>query len=210
MSSTVVSPRVASFITLPGELLNQIYELALIQEDPIELWSEEVINYQNVLPQAILRESFLTTRRKLGVGLLRTCHKIRNEASRIFYEANAFRFSGSGGWDGLYRFLLALGPTNRLHVKRLGVFIPLEPRLYTSEHSISLCRGENWTPRCLEVLKNSEKVVHECCALIAEEETVAIDIHNPTRGCGHGLVENVHRQLIRYPTSCRSQHGASK
>ncbi|KAI9718756.1 MAG: hypothetical protein M1812_003930 [Candelaria pacifica] len=173
MSSTKdLGPPAASLGRLPGELLNQIYDLALTQEEPIELWSEKAIDYDKVHPKAILRDSFLDTRRKSGVGLLRTCRKFRNEASSVFFGANTFHFSGSGGWDGLYRFLLALDPTVRSCVKRLGVFIPLEPGLYTSEHSITLCRGESWTPRCLNVLNNSGKIVRECCALMAKEETV--------------------------------------
>ncbi|KAI9702878.1 MAG: hypothetical protein M1836_008092 [Candelina mexicana] len=172
MSSKSVVPPATTLLSLPGELLNQIYELALVQEEPIELWSEEAINYNSVHPKSILQESFRITRRRLGVGLLGTCRKFRNEASSIFFGANRFYFSGSGGWDGLFRFLIALDPTARSFIKRLGVFIPLEPGLYTAVHSTSLCRGEEWTPRSLNVLNNSGKVVRECCALMAKGKTL--------------------------------------
>ncbi|KAI9795923.1 MAG: hypothetical protein M1835_004952 [Candelina submexicana] len=165
-------PPATSLIDLPGELLNLIYELALIQEQPIELWSEEAIDYGKVHPKTILGDSFRITRRRLGVGLLRTCRKFRNEASSFFFGANKLYFSGSGGWDGLFRFLIALDPRARSFIKCLGVFIPLEPGLYTAEQSTSLCRGEKWTPRSLKVLNNSGKVVRECCALMAKGKTL--------------------------------------
>ncbi|KAL8836167.1 MAG: hypothetical protein Q9170_003020 [Blastenia crenularia] len=64
-------------------------------------------------------------RREMAVGLLRTCKQIYAETLATFYGRNDFQFLGCGGWQGLLRFFLTLGPNARRHIHRILVSVPL-------------------------------------------------------------------------------------
>ncbi|TKA75986.1 hypothetical protein B0A55_03254 [Friedmanniomyces simplex] len=72
------------FLTLPPELRNHIYELALVDTNPISIpWMY-----------------MLRSKEPSEPSLLRTCHRIRDEALPIFYSSNTFETSiiGLGEW----------------------------------------------------------------------------------------------------------------
>ncbi|KAI9673766.1 MAG: hypothetical protein M1829_004003 [Trizodia sp. TS-e1964] len=69
-------------LSLPGEILNRIYRLAVVSPLPIYLTAGEFY-YQT----------------PLSPGLLRTCRRIHAEASELFYAENTFICNvGSMGW----------------------------------------------------------------------------------------------------------------
>ncbi|KAL8717329.1 MAG: hypothetical protein Q9225_005421 [Loekoesia sp. 1 TL-2023] len=63
-------------------------------------------------------------RKDLAAGLMRSCRLVRREAAPYFWGANHFRFSGQGGWQGLLRFLLTVGPAARRHITTIDVVAP--------------------------------------------------------------------------------------
>ena len=65
-----------AFLSLPPELCNQIYELALTHEP-----------FVNIRRRNLTRGS-----EYIEPALTRTCRLIRNESLNIFYDANVFRF----------------------------------------------------------------------------------------------------------------------
>ncbi len=98
--------RRTTLLTLPPELRNLIYELALLQEDPIQISTSNISE----------RTAFL-----------RACKQIRREARAIFY-ANAFRIL----WDrttfhareDLFAFLARAGRGNVVHIPALTLEWP--------------------------------------------------------------------------------------
>ncbi|KAF7193298.1 hypothetical protein HII31_05392 [Pseudocercospora fuligena] len=72
----------ASFLDLPGELRNQIYEHALIMKSPIEF------GRMSLSPWARDNHQILTIRG--GLAMLATCRQIRSEALAYFYSKNEF------------------------------------------------------------------------------------------------------------------------
>ncbi|KAL8939079.1 MAG: hypothetical protein Q9216_003557 [Gyalolechia sp. 2 TL-2023] len=65
-------------------------------------------------------------RKELATGLLTTCKLVRAEASPLFWGENNFRFSGDGGWDGLLRFFITIGPVARRYITHMDISVPLE------------------------------------------------------------------------------------
>lgn len=63
-------------------------------------------------------------RKELAPGLLTTCSQVRIEAMSFFWGGNSFAFTGNGGWQGLLRFLLTIGPDVRRFIKQLQVSVP--------------------------------------------------------------------------------------
>ncbi|KAL8923362.1 MAG: hypothetical protein Q9208_004632 [Pyrenodesmia sp. 3 TL-2023] len=64
-------------------------------------------------------------RKHLAPGLLTTCSQVRLEAMPFFWGGNIFTFTGNGGWQGLLRFLLTIGPDARRFIKELQVSVPI-------------------------------------------------------------------------------------
>ncbi|KAI4152628.1 MAG: hypothetical protein L6R39_001763 [Caloplaca ligustica] len=63
-------------------------------------------------------------RKEMATGLLTTCKQVHAEASPYFWGENHFIFSGSGGWQGLLRFLLTIGPAARRQIRFLDLPAP--------------------------------------------------------------------------------------
>lgn len=118
-----------SFLGLPGEIRNQIYQLALVRDDSlIALWPTQNLDAKFLGYHRSLKHHHRDLRyvqRKLATGLLRTCRQVRSEAAPFFWGGNGFDFSGVGGWHGLLRFLLTIGEDAREHVTQLWVEAPL-------------------------------------------------------------------------------------
>ncbi|KAI9723734.1 MAG: hypothetical protein M1812_001034 [Candelaria pacifica] len=116
------------FLKLPGELRNRIYELTLVKDTPIELFSDTI----DISPSTRAQKDLVFVRKNLAAGLLRTCRQIYKETVRIFYGDNTFYFTGGHFEDAswmLYRFLLTISPTydgpgSRQYLTRIGIKLP--------------------------------------------------------------------------------------
>lgn len=127
------------FLHLPSEIRNIIYRFALVREKPIDLWPQNNrgMMCHALLPQSPLdvgeieyrrvryQEDLLYVRERMAVGPLRTCYQIFREAVGIFWMENRFRFSGRGGWEGLLRFFLTIGPLARSRIRKISVHAPI-------------------------------------------------------------------------------------
>lgn len=137
----------SSFLNLPNEIQNRIYYFALVREKPIDLWPQ---THRGTARQVLLLPSTLNVgeskyrrvryqehlfyvRDEMAVGLLRVCYQTFKEAAGIFRVENHFRFSGSGGCQGLLRFFLTIGPLARSWVRKISVQAP--PCLRWSERT---------------------------------------------------------------------------
>ena len=145
--STTEPPR-KSFLDLPAELRNIIYEQALVQKEPIELaplqFSHDDVNrtirpdYLPLSPEAVkfarrfLIPDFTAERYhkwryeneiQPSLALLRVSRQINNEASPLFY-GQEFRFTSEMGWHILHEWLQTIGPKIRQFVRHLTVVHP--------------------------------------------------------------------------------------
>ncbi|KAI0424400.1 hypothetical protein F5Y09DRAFT_324522 [Xylaria sp. FL1042] len=74
----------ASFVRLPGELRNKIYEVTLLRQEPIYVPCSNIFG---LIP------------RNLTTGLLRVNKVVHREASSLFYNKNYFNLSHAGPKD---------------------------------------------------------------------------------------------------------------
>lgn len=120
-AAQVTSPGRRSLLGLPAELRNRIYELVLIQPEPILLGNTEI---PKDAPKRT-RDAKVQARRAILPPLLRTNHQIRSETCALFFSANSFITSSSS--RGYSRretidWLKVLGPNARLIRKISGWF----------------------------------------------------------------------------------------
>jgi hypothetical protein len=90
----------ASFLGLPSELRNKIYELVVLHQEPINPWAE------NLTP-----------------GLLRANKAIHSEASSLFYSRNVFDFADATPEDILL-FLERVGSQNAGYIQHIRIAFP--------------------------------------------------------------------------------------
>ncbi|KAK5730724.1 hypothetical protein LTR15_000662 [Elasticomyces elasticus] len=83
-----------TLLGMPPEIRNRIYELSLVQDEPIR-------SHWRVC--------------SAGPALLRTNHQIALEATGIYYGANTFE----GNWTFMYHLLLTIDRTRLLMLKEL-------------------------------------------------------------------------------------------
>ena len=83
----IMSSEPTSFFSLPGELRNEIYKLALVQPDPVS------IDARGVTPRILDSPSTSTSR---VLALLLANKQIYSEARAIFYHDNSFRVVTNG------------------------------------------------------------------------------------------------------------------
>ena len=100
-----------SFLDLPSEIRNQIYQLSLVTTDPIHL------NYSYCPAKNC---GHLVSRDKtISTPLLRVRRKLQQEASSFVYVQNRFDFERL---LDAQLFLMIIGPANRRLLTRLGRF----------------------------------------------------------------------------------------
>lgn len=129
-----------TFLDLPPELRNQIYEYMFVLDGPVEVWAET--GDQDEDHKVHRRRG--RAHRKLfkqvhNLRLLRTCKQILFEASPFFYRRNDFRFSGLNGHMVAYAWILKIGPRNWPYIESMTIGMPL--RSYQRG-----CLGRNWNP----------------------------------------------------------------
>lgn len=138
------------------------------------------------------QEDLLYVREEMAVGLLRTCYQIFKEAAGIFWMENHFRFSGRGGWQGLLRFFLTIGPLARSRIRKISVHAPIylrwPERTFSSVHSSfelfpspSLSAdldglSKNWPKMHMAKIKSEEHPESETrllvCAMISQDRSL--------------------------------------
>ncbi|KAK5137466.1 hypothetical protein LTR08_008444 [Meristemomyces frigidus] len=109
-------------LELPVELQDQIFELAVIERDPI------IINSAEYRAAKGWKKQHVTNR--CQPALSRTCTMIRKQALKIFYSHNLFlaNYDTDGGRKIILEWLRMIGPENR---KNLASF-----RLYNTTWNI--------------------------------------------------------------------------
>lgn len=158
----------------------------MLPQSPLDVGE---IEYRRVRFQ----EDLLYVREEMAVGLLRACRKIFKEAAGIFWMENHFRFSGRGGWQGLLRFFLTIGPLARSRIRKISVHAPIylrwPERTYDSVHSsFEFCFPElglsvdldglskNWPKMHMAKIKSEEHPESEArqlvCAMINQDRSL--------------------------------------
>lgn len=121
-STTAGTP--ASFLSLPGEVRNGIYELVLLDQNPIDPW----FGYDR--------------QQKYTLGLFRASKVVHDEASSLFYSQNRFDFTSASS-EKVVSFLGQIGSNNAGHIRHVLIdfpgFLSLDPGDVTlEEDSISI------------------------------------------------------------------------
>ncbi|KAK8204992.1 hypothetical protein IWZ01DRAFT_441065 [Phyllosticta capitalensis] len=114
MSPTTTTTHQSSFLSLPGEVRNRIYDLALTTSSPITdaLFPNNTVSFPKSPHHSIPL---------LGAGLLRTCRHIHAECPvHILYQNNVFRFTSA---QHCHAFLTSLPPFLRAAVRTLELDI---------------------------------------------------------------------------------------
>ncbi|KAH7001023.1 hypothetical protein EDB80DRAFT_721339 [Ilyonectria destructans] len=94
----------ASFLCLPSELRNTIYELILLRSEPIDPWAWYDLQ-------------------ELTTGLLRASKAVHGEASSLFYSQNRFDFTGVDP-EKLAWFLEQIGSHNAGCIRHIVIDFP--------------------------------------------------------------------------------------
>jgi len=114
---TTAAEAPASFLSLPSELRNEIYELTLLHDEPVE-------------PCGYGRHQELTP------GLLCANKVVHGEASSIFYGQNRFNLIGATS-EEVHLFLEQIGCKNALYIRHILIdfpgFLDLDPGKITFE-----------------------------------------------------------------------------
>ena len=116
----------SAFLNLPAELREQIYYLALVQHNPINL---QPIKYNQDSSNGRIfrfRDDIQFVRQEIATGLLTTCKQVYHKAANIFWSKNFLTFSGDIEWLGARRFLGQIGPTALSQPRSLEVFAHLQ------------------------------------------------------------------------------------
>jgi hypothetical protein len=113
---------------LPTELRVQILRYVLVSPDPIELWPETGLRYNEIMARKRnhrkWRAAISGPKRKFQVQLLRCCKQLNEEGAEIFYGENHFRFSGSNGWVVAAGWFHKIGLRHTKWLTRLTLPVP--------------------------------------------------------------------------------------
>ena len=95
--SQPADPTKASFLTLPAEIRNNVYDILLGFAEPVE------VRWDHVRRSEPPRNQFRTNEiLKLSVGLILSCRGIHDEVVSTFYTNNIFKLTlGRGIWSHL-------------------------------------------------------------------------------------------------------------
>ncbi|KAF2770530.1 hypothetical protein EJ03DRAFT_360578 [Teratosphaeria nubilosa] len=114
------SPCKITFLSLPPEFRNAIYELHFIFNEPIEFLPLSPQTTRKGPYRVYVRESkHYYTKIQPALRFLRTCKLIHREASSIYYGENDFRFSGADGAHFARAFMLTIGQSNAALLRKI-------------------------------------------------------------------------------------------
>ncbi|KAH6677606.1 hypothetical protein B0J14DRAFT_584710 [Halenospora varia] len=118
-----------TFLSLPREIRDKIYDLALVSVSPIIAWKgswkfelhyfpkpegqlvpdlSSCIRWRNIDQEAIS-----ASLRPVNVKLILCNKTVSHEAALVFYRKNTFSFLGEHNWDPIVSWLEAIGAENR-------------------------------------------------------------------------------------------------
>ena len=182
----------APFLRLPAEIRTQIYRLALVHDEPLDLWPHTWIEPETcgdieLIDRTRLRGNCLKVRhqkslhyirKEMATGLLGTCTQVFNEASGLFWSENLFRFSGRSGWQGLLRFFLTIGPAARARIWKIAVHAPIYMRWPNKDRDKMDMNGKSKNHPKMLMAKIPEerhldrKAISRVCVLLAQDRTL--------------------------------------
>lgn len=112
---TLTTTNMSNFLSLPSELRNRIYELCLLQPEPIE----------PIEPIELIKRmvSLFNRRQESAVGIFRTNKVIYREASSLFYAQNHFDFTMATS-SQVASFLKTIGRNNSDHIRHIHISFP--------------------------------------------------------------------------------------
>lgn len=125
-----------TILSLPREIRDAIYDLALVSPSPIIVWKGHVKteccwNYVSIflddqedariISRPVDKEATVASLRSLVVSLMFCNKTISYEASLRFYGLNTFAFMGSHNWDPIVSWLAKIGPTHRNSLRSLEI-----------------------------------------------------------------------------------------
>ncbi|KAH8650964.1 hypothetical protein BGZ60DRAFT_534142 [Tricladium varicosporioides] len=145
-----------TFLSLPREIRDKIYDLALVSSSNIVVWDGKwksetryiskdgsgalwfahlhrdwTLRWRNVDQEAIS-----STLRPLAVKIL-LCNKVvSHEAALVFYSKNTYSFMGEHNWDPVVAWLEMIGPKNR------NLLVSMEIDAYRPDVVWQLSSGE--------------------------------------------------------------------
>ncbi|KAL8939843.1 MAG: hypothetical protein Q9216_003130 [Gyalolechia sp. 2 TL-2023] len=143
---------------------------------------------------------------KFSPYVYKTCTQIYAEAAAIFWSENYFKFSGQGGWQGLLRFFLTIGPNARRHIGSLDVCVPHQrfdspPERYRDAERLTL-EGRSKNDPKLRMTKvppqigDEDAYIGRVCEIMLKDRAVRhLNLLIPTG-----------RSLIGYMTFDRPEH----
>ncbi|CZR54793.1 uncharacterized protein PAC_04677 [Phialocephala subalpina] len=128
-----------TFLDLPREIRDIIYNLVLISPSPLIAWSgmsleefsESLVAFSSlrdwvrreVTPQTFNISEYETNAlpvERLGISMSRVSRDVSREAAEVFWSNNSFRFVGDKWiWDTVLEWLIGIGSTNRRYLAHL-------------------------------------------------------------------------------------------
>lgn len=126
-----------TFMSLPREIRDAIYHLALSSSAPITVWKgervqepqfdtasasyEDFINGTYIWRRFVDHQAMTTWRSAVATNLLFCTRTVSREAAAVIYKQNIFCFRGEHNWDPVLSWLQAIGKENRNHLSTLDI-----------------------------------------------------------------------------------------
>ncbi|KAH6664540.1 hypothetical protein B0J14DRAFT_247704 [Halenospora varia] len=124
-----------TFYSLPREIRDTIYSIALVSSSAIIVWKgENKASYLPQLPEGphprpssrvcwreVNQEATTASLRTLSLSLLFCNKMLSQEAAAVFYNKNTFSFEGDHNWDPIVSWLKTIGVEDRNSLKSLEV-----------------------------------------------------------------------------------------
>jgi hypothetical protein len=122
-----------------------IYSAALTLPFPIEFWPENddpIASHQSTTRSRNMKWLRAKLKQRgVNLKLLRVCEKIRDEATRVWYEFNEWRFSGVNGWMIANAFLYTTMLSSSFGWRHIGsITLPLPFEFMTAVHPPQVVR----------------------------------------------------------------------
>jgi hypothetical protein len=131
--SSPIPPTPFRLFDLPGEIRMRIYEVTLTLPFPIELWPETddpIASHQSTACSRNMKWLWAKLKQRgVNLKILRVCKLIREEATRVWYESNEWRFSGVNGWMIANAFLYTTILSSSLrwqHIRCITLPLPFD------------------------------------------------------------------------------------
>jgi hypothetical protein len=150
-----------SFLKLPREIRDQIYELSLFTSQPIIVWDGTFYINAYVYWDWVARRNRprISALQELTLGLLRVNRLVASEAACTFYRLNTFRFEGTSPWDALCIFSNLVGK-NKRWLRHLHLQMKQPPEKVLPHLHGTFISEEKWA---LQQLYDYDEELHQFC-----------------------------------------------